>query len=130
MAINVKKKKVFCCLLKLVSGKMSWQHKASPIFVAHLFSIFSFYLKKKRIGNISKDQSNENRQTLFIQRCYSKEVGHHHSCFGRDTREVKIVRKLYRWKNREGLKYAMIRGYCHGEGVGKLGRNEVFYVIM
>ena len=71
-------------------------HVKKTVFPAYF--LHCPFILKKGIVKISKDQPNENKQKLFIQRCCSKEVSRHGLCFGRDPGEVRRERKRYRGK--------------------------------
>lgn len=60
--------------------------------------------------------------------CCSKGVSYHHSCFGRDSKAGKGVRKC-RVKQSEGIRYTLIRGCWPGEAGGGLSGSGAAYVI-
>lgn len=52
---------------------------------------------------INEEQTNENKQRLFIKACYSKGVSHHHLCVAEVQRQAERENFMVNKKGRPGV---------------------------
>lgn len=78
---------------------------------------------------ISEDHPSENKQRLFIQSPYSKEVSHHHLHVAETQKQVGEL-KSFAVYIKKGFECVLMRSCWHGEAGGRPTGSETSYVLV